>query len=44
MHLALITKLRCVLKSLVPITEKGNIISFQTVRKVLVQLPQQVRQ
>ena len=27
MHLALITKLRCVLKSLVPITEKGNIFS-----------------
>ena len=27
MHLTLITKLRCVLKLLVPITEKGNITS-----------------
>ena len=47
MHLALTTKLRCVLKSLVPITENGNVTSFQTVRKVLVlslSLPQQVHQ
>ena len=44
---ALVTKLRCVLKLLVHITEKGNITSFQTVKKVLVlslSLRQQVHQ